>query len=181
MSKQIKQMEMDALKNTFAGVRDLVVLSATGVSCQSDNQMRLGLRKKNIRLQVVKNSLARRVFDELGLHGENFWDGPTLIAWGAGSLAELSRELDAILRKNDRIKPKGAVAEGQEVTFRQALSMPTRTEAIGRVIHLVLSPASRLVSQITGPAARVVSQIKTLGDKVQAAGPAEAEAAATAP
>src|SRR5437879_4769873 len=118
MSKQIKQMEMAALKKAFEGVRDLVVLTATGVSCQTDNQMRMGLRKKSIRLQVVKNSLARRVFDELGLHGSNFWEGPTLIAWGAGSLAELSRELDAILRKNDRIKPKGAIAEGQEVTFK---------------------------------------------------------------
>jgi len=180
MSKQIKQMEMDALKETFAGVRDLVVLTASGVNCQTDNQLRLGLRKKNIRLQVVKNSLAQRVFDELGLHATKFWEGPTVVAWGANSLAELSRELDGILRKNERIKPKGAIAEGQEVTFQQALSMPTRAEAIGRVVGLVLSPAGRLVSQIAGPGSRLLSQIKTLAEKGEAA-PAGGEAAVAAP
>ena len=31
MSKQIKQMEMDALKSTFQGVRDMVFMSISGV------------------------------------------------------------------------------------------------------------------------------------------------------
>jgi large subunit ribosomal protein L10 len=165
MSKQIKQMEMDALRQTFQSVRDLVVLSATGITCQADNQLRLNLRKKNIRLQVVRNSLARRVFGELGMKANTFWEGPTLLAWGAGSLAELSRELDGLLKKNDKVKFKGAISEGQEVTFRQALAMPTRAEAIGRVLSLALSPAGRLVSQILAPAGRVASQIKTLSEK----------------
>src|SRR4051812_5094542 len=115
MSKQIKQMEMDTLKQTFQNVRDLVVLSPSGVSAQADNQMRLSLRKKNIYMQVVKNSLTKRVFDELGMRVTKFWEGPTLLAWGAGSLSELSRELEGIIRKNDKIKVKGAVSEGQEI------------------------------------------------------------------
>src|SRR2546423_3732808 len=158
MSKQIKQMEMDALKKTFAGVQDLVVLSPSGMTVQADNQLRQALRKKNIRLQVVKNSLTRRVFDELGMRVSKYWEGTTLLAWGAGSLAELSRELDAALRKNDKIKIKGAVSEGQEVAFAQALKMPTRAEAVGRIIALLQSPAGRLISQIQAPAARVAAQ-----------------------
>jgi large subunit ribosomal protein L10 len=175
MSKQIKQLEMDALKKTFQDVRDLVVLSVSGVNSQTDNQLRLGLRKKNIRLQVVKNSLTRRVFDELGIKATHYWTGPTLLAWGAGSLAELSRELDALIKKNPKIKVKGAVSEGQEVTFADAINMPTRAEAIGRVISLALSPASRLVSQILAPASQVAGQIRTLSEK------APAEAAEPAP
>ena len=57
------------------------------------------------------------------------------------------------------------LAEGQEISFAQALKMPTRAEAIGRVIQLALSPASRLVSQILGPASTVVGQIKSIGEK----------------
>src|SRR5262245_32068054 len=86
MSKQIKQMEMDALNQTFKDVRDLVALNTIGLDCHVDNQIRLTLRKKNIRLQVVKNSLARKVFDGLGLRTTRFWDGPTTIAWGGNSL-----------------------------------------------------------------------------------------------
>src|SRR5207248_9861617 len=98
MSKQIKQMEMDALRQRFQGVRDLVVLTSSKVNAQAENQLRLGLRKKNIQLQVVKNSLARRVFDDLGMKLTRCWEGPTVLAWGAGSLSELSKELDAVSR-----------------------------------------------------------------------------------
>ncbi len=175
MSKQIKQMEMDALGATFRGIRDLVALSVVGLDSRADNQLRLSLRKKNIRLQVVKNSLARRILGEMGITADKIWEGPTTLAWGASSLAELSRELDEVRKKNEKfIKPKGAVADGQAVTFEQALKMPTKAEAIGRVVMLALAPASRLVSQIRGPASQVASQIKTLREKTEGEKPAEA-------
>jgi large subunit ribosomal protein L10 len=169
MSKLIKQMEMDALQQEFQGIRDLVIMSVSGVDSQADNQLRLGLRRKNIRLKVVKNSLARRVFDQLGMHLAQCWEGQTTLAWGSGSLAELSRELDGQLRKNAKVKFKGAVADGQEVSFEQALKMPTRVEAIGRVVMLALAPASRLLSQIRGPGSAIASQIKALREKEEEA------------
>src|SRR5947209_14158591 len=107
MSKAIKQMEMDALKQTFQDIRDMVILSASKVSCQEDTQLRTALRKKNIRLRVVKNSLARRVFDELGMAVHQCWEGPTTLAWGSNSLAELSKELETLTRKSGKIKFKG--------------------------------------------------------------------------
>jgi large subunit ribosomal protein L10 len=165
MSKQVKQMQMTALKQTFQDVRDLVFLSISGLSCQEDNQMRLGLRKKNIRLQVVKNSLARRVFGELGLQAKSPWEGTTTLAWGANSIAELSRELDALAKKNPKIKVKSAVAEGQEIAFQTALTMPTRTEAIGTIIGMAVGVASQIAGQIAGPAAQIAGQIQTIAEK----------------
>jgi large subunit ribosomal protein L10 len=187
MSKVIKQMEMDALKDAFKDVRDLVVLSITGLDCVADHQFRAALRKKNVRLKVVKNSLTRRVFDELGLHvgeGSPYWTGPTALAWGGASVAELSRAIDGELKApktaaqyKDKVVVKGAVADGQPVPFDRALKMPTRTEAIARVIGLALAPASRLVSQLKGPGSALASQIKTLAEKK----PPEGEAPAAAP
>jgi large subunit ribosomal protein L10 len=165
MSKQIKQMEMDNLRETFRAVRDLVVLSVSKQDCHTDTQVRAALRKKNIRIKMVKNSLARRVFDELGIKGNRLWEGSTFFAWGSTSVADLSKELDALVKKNGKIKVKGAIAEGLEVTFQQALAMPTRAEAIGRIVSLALSPAMRLVSQILAPASTLAAQIKTLAEK----------------
>jgi len=185
MSKAVKKMEMDALRQTFQGVRDLVVLSVKGLSAQGEHGLRSTLRKKNIRLRVIKNSLTRRVFNEMGLQIQDdspYWAGPTCLAWGSGSIAELSRALDAELtdakkaaQYKDKIKVKGAVADGIPVTFDLAKKMPTRSEAIGRVVTLALSPASRIVGQILGPASRVAGQINTVRDKEdEAAGGDEA-------
>ena len=85
MSKVIKQMEMDSLRDTFKGVRDLVVLSTSKLSCLGEYTLRASLRKKNIRLQVVKNSLTRKVFREMNIHVADdspYWQGPTLLALG---------------------------------------------------------------------------------------------------
>jgi large subunit ribosomal protein L10 len=167
MSKAIKQMEMNALGQTFKDVRDMVLLTSSKINAQEDNQTRLALRKKSIRLQIVKNSLIQRVFTDMGIKfaSGSVWTGPTVIAWGGTSLAELSRELETLVKKNNKIQVKTAVADCQEVTFKQALAMPTKAEAIGRVLSLALSPATRLASQILAPAARVAGQIKTLRER----------------
>jgi large subunit ribosomal protein L10 len=180
MSKVIKQMEMDALKRTFQDVRDMVVLSTDKLSCQLDHGLRSSLRKKNIHVQMVKNSLTRRVFEELGMKVGSYWTSNTIICWGSNSLADLSKELEALVKKNDKIlKVKGAVSEGQEVPFDVALKMPTRAEAIGRVVSLILSPASRLVGQILAPGGNLAGQIKSLGEKKGEAAAAATDAAAT--
>jgi large subunit ribosomal protein L10 len=179
MSKKIKQMQMDDLARKFGGVRDLVLLSVTGVDSLTENKMRLDLRKKNIRLHMVKNSLARRVFGEMGIQLNDVWTGPTTIAWGANSVAELSRTLDEALKKNDKlrdkVKVKTAVAEGATVPFEKALTMPTRQEAIGSVLAAILGPISTVIGQLTGPASQVASQLKTMAEK-----PAEPEGSAGA-
>lgn len=167
MSKKVKQMQMDALRDTFGTTRDLVLLSISGLGAVAENQMRLALRKKNIRLHTVKNSLAARVFTELGIRGlDESMQGPTTVAWGGPSIADLSKEIDAWIQKNQKaIKAKAAVADGAVVTFDAAKRFPTREGAIARVVALALSPAARLVSMLTGPAATIAAQLKTLGEK----------------
>ncbi len=162
--KEIKQKQIQDLENDFRSVRDLVLFSASGLNAITENKIRLDLRKKNIRLKLVKNTFMRRVCDNLGMKVDGVWAGPTMVAWGAGSLADLSKELEKTFKGNKNVTFKGALADGQQVSFEQALKMPTKAEAIGRVVALLLSPASRLVGQILGPAAGVAGQIKTISE-----------------
>jgi len=174
MSKVIKQMQMDALKKDFNGVRDMVFLSVSKLNAGLTHGLRMSMRKKNIRLQVIKNSLARRVFREMGLNIKDdsaYWAGPTLLAYGAGSVSELSRSLDDELRSpklvagyKDKVVIKGAVADGQEVTFDVAKKMPTKVEAMGRVVMLALAPAAKIAGALRGPAGRVAGQVKTVSE-----------------
>jgi ribosomal protein L10 len=91
------------------------------------------------------------------------------MAWGPESVAELSKELDRQVLRNaqlkDKIKVKGAIAEGNAVPFSVALTLPTRAEAIGAVLAAILGPASQIVSQIIGPASQIASQVQTVSEK----------------
>jgi large subunit ribosomal protein L10 len=179
MSKQIKQMQMDTLKATFQDVRELVLLSVSGLSCTADNQLRTNLRKKNIHVQMVKNSLARKVFGELGMAipaESPYWAGTTWMAWGPESVAELSQELERQVLNNkalrDKVKVKGAITEGQAVPFSMALTRPTRSQAIAAVIAAILGPAQQIAAQIAGPASQIASQIQKISEKTEGAAPA---------
>ena len=180
MSKVIKQMQMNVLKNDFKDVRDLVVLNVVGLSAINTNSLRLALRKKGIRLQVVKNSLAQRVFRDYGIEMNDAWAGATTIAWGSTSVAELSKEVETVRKKHDKhIKVKTAVADGQEVAFALALKMPTRVEAIGNVLALAMSPGAQIAAAILAPAGSLLSQIQGIKDmqKEEEESPAPAPAA----
>ncbi len=185
MSKVIKQMEMDALRSDFNGVRDAVVLSMKGLDCHLEGSLRATLRKKNIRLKMVKNSLTRRVFNDLGvpIPAESpLWAGPTTFAWGANSIAELSRAIDDELKKSknsaaykDKVNIKGALADGQVIGFDLALKMPTREEAIAQLVGMILGPGSAIAGCLTGPISQVASQIQTIAEKTEEAPAAAAE------
>ena len=153
MSKAIKQMQMDAMKQTFSGVKNMVVISSTKLGAIAENQLRLSLRKKNIRLHQVKNSLARKVFNDIGIRLD-VWGGCTVFCWGPESVKELSKGLEAAFKEQEKKDPKfkekvtvkTAVAEGQPVSFADALKMPTRLEAIGEIVGAIAGPGSHLAA-----------------------------------
>src|SRR5262245_12038360 len=145
MSKAIKQMEMNDLRRAFDGVRDLAVLSSETLSAQGEYTLRAALRKKGIRVKVVKNSLARKVFKEMNLSipdDSPYWQKQTMLAWGGTSVSGLVKEIDAELRnpktaalykvkEKEKISRKGAVADGQPITWEDAIKLPTREELLG--------------------------------------------------
>ena len=173
MSKKVKEMLIDALRQDFDGVRDFVLLEPNKVDADLDYNVRKTLREKNIRLRLVKNTLARKALEDQGIRlADNIWAGSTLVAWGADSLKSLSKAIDAILKeankdpkKGERYRVKTAVADGQPVGFDMALKMPTRLEAIGQIVAALLGPAAQIASQITGPAAQIASQLEKIGEK----------------
>ena len=93
---------------------------------------------------------------------------------------EAFRELFATYK--DKVTVKGAVVEGQKITFQQALEMPTREEAIGQIIGMIVGVGGALAGLLTGPASQVASQIQTIAErKPEEGGAAEAPAAGEAP
>lgn len=178
MSKAIKQMEYTALEQTFSGVRDMVLLSPSKVDSTVDYNFRKQLREKKVRVQMVKNSLAQRVFEANGVKlDDKVWAGTTLVAWGADSIKDLSKAVDGLIKEiekkdpkqRDKLKVKAAVADGQPVPMATALTMPTRLEAIGEVIAAMLGAVSEIAGGLTGPASQVASQIATIADRKEEA------------
>jgi large subunit ribosomal protein L10 len=114
------------------------------------------------------------VFEAQGVKlDEKVWRGSTLVAWGADSIKDLSKAVDGLIKDivkkdpkaKDRFVVKTAVADGQPVSMDLAMKMPTRLEAIGEIVAMILGPASWIAGALTGPAGQVASQIATIAEK----------------
>jgi large subunit ribosomal protein L10 len=187
MSKQVKKLLAEDLRKSITGVCDVLVVSIDGIDGIQNNQMRLALRKKNIRVQVVKNSLAKRLFGEIGLSSAaQFLEGPSAVAWGGPSIVELAKEITQWASKVKKLQIKGGSTSGLALTPEQVSvlsKLPPREELIGRVVNLALSPARRVAALMNSPASRLVGQLKAKADAAapEAAAPEAAAPEAAAP
>lgn len=188
MSKAVKQLELDNLRATFKDVKDYVLLEPIKVDSATDYDFRKKLRGGKIRVKLVKNSYAKKIFAELGLNvQETCWSGPTLLCWGGDSVKSLANGVDTAVKEArkdpkapEKFKVKGALADGQETTLAIAKTMPTRLEAIGEVLGALLGPGSTLAAAITGPGSTLVNLITAIEEKAKDGASAETAPAAPA-
>ncbi len=168
MSKYVKELMMDQLRTDFDGTRSVLILDFKGLDATSENQLRLDLRKKNIQVRALKNSLARKVFSDLGLEGlGRYLEGPSVAIWGGDGVAELAKEITGQLKKLKKPEIKGGAVDGVVIGPAQVediTKLPSREELIGRVAALALAPVQRVVSLANAPASNLLGQLKTLAE-----------------
>jgi large subunit ribosomal protein L10 len=184
MSKYVKEMMMDQLKTELDGARSVLIVDFKGLDAVAENKLRLDLRKKKIKTRALKNSLARRVFSEVGLGGlDKFLVGPSVAVWGGDGVAELAKEISGHVKKLKKPEIQGGAVEGVVIDRTQVeeiTKLPSREALIGRVVSLALAPAQRIVSLANAPASALMSQLKTIADKEGGEADADAEAAPAA-
>jgi large subunit ribosomal protein L10 len=176
MSKTMKQAIMRDYKGRIAGESgvfpDAMLISIRTLKARDTTAVRNTLAKKQIKVTVVRNSLARKTFEGSGLAAlADLLTGPSAVAYGGQSVVEVAREIVSLVEKFPAIELKGAVLDGQLFSGKQGCEelsrFPTKDEAIGRVVTLVVSPAQKLLGAIKGPGSTVVGLIKAIEGKLE--------------
>jgi large subunit ribosomal protein L10 len=171
MSKYVKELMMDQLRTDLNDSRSLLVLDLKGLDANTEHQFRRDLRKKSIRLRVLKNSLARRVFIDLGMDGlSRYLDGPSAIAWGGEGIAELAKEISTQVKNLKKPVIKGGAVDGMVVGPEQVediTKLPSREVLIGQVIGLLIGPAREVLSLLASPTSTLVGQLEAFVEKRQ--------------
>ncbi len=183
MSKYVKELMMDQLRSDLDGNRSLLIVDLKDLDANAEHHFRRSLRKKSIRLRVLKNSLARRVFSDLGMDGlSQFLDGPSAVAWGGEGIAELAKEITAQFKVLKKPEIKGGAVDGIVVGRDQVediTKLPSREALIGQVLALVLGPARQTLALLSSPTSTLAGQLEALAEREQdqaGEGPAAAPA-----
>ncbi len=175
MSKFVKDLITKDLQSRLQGVDDALLVDVIGLENNKNVALRQRLRKKNIHLLVVKNSLARRATEGTRLASAFDDAGGTLaLIWGGEDVISLAKEVIAIAEDKgfEKFLPKGGVIDGQAIAADQVKVVskwPTRAEQLSILSGQILSPGAKLSSQLLGAGAKLASQIKKKGEGDEAA------------
>jgi large subunit ribosomal protein L10 len=174
MSKYVKELMMDQLRSDLDGSRSLLILDLKDLDAVAEHGLRRDLRKKSIRLRVLKNSLARRVFADLGMDGlSRFLEGPSAMVWGGEGITELAKEISSQVKTLKKPAIKGGAVEGVVVGPEQVddiTKLPSREVLIGQVIALLLGPAREALSLLSSGGSTLVGQLEALAKRQKEAG-----------
>ncbi len=166
MSKYVKNLISDHLRQRLSGVDEALLVSVVGLDANANNLLRGELAARDINLLVVKNSLAARATAETPL-GPMFagLTGTSAICWGGEDIVSLAKEITRLAgdKQYEAFETRGGILEGERLSAEEVTAVsrwPSRLEQLSILSGQILSPGAKLSSQLTGPASALASQIK---------------------
>lgn len=170
MSKYVKNLITDHLRDRLQGVNEALLVNMIGLDSHATSHLRKELREKNIHVVVVKNSLAARAAEgtPLALMFEDLL-GTSAICWGGEDLISLAKEIIR-LAKDEKLaafSARGGVMDGERLTAEQVEQVskwPNRQEQLSLLVGQILGPGAKLAAQLLGPGSALASQIAQKGE-----------------
>jgi|tagenome__1003787_1003787.scaffolds.fasta_scaffold20776634_2 large subunit ribosomal protein L10 len=181
MSKFVKDLITKDLRTRLDGVEDALLVDVIGLKNDKNVALRQRLRKKNIQLLVIKNSLARRATEGTRLERafENT-QGTMALVWGGEDIVSLAKEVVKITEEKDyeKVTAKGGVMDGQPLGADQVKAVskwPSRKEQLSILSGQFLSVGATLSGQLLSCGSKLASQIKKKSEEEGEGGEKAAE------
>ena len=148
MTRNEKTRIIENLATGFKESNAIAVCDYKGLSVKQLESLRLNAREANVKIQVVKNTLAAIALKNAGIEGLEFRD-TNLFAWGEDQVA-----LAKILSKfatdtNGKFAIKNGFFEGEVVDAKHidiVSKMPSRDELLGMLLSVWMGPARYFVT-----------------------------------
>ena len=171
MSKYVKELVTRDIRRRLDGVEDAVLVNCVGMDANTTSELRGELDKKDIKLLVVKNSLARRATEGTQLSAAfEGASGQVGVCWGSSDFVSLVKEvveLDKDKDKFDAFQASGGVMDGEKLDaegLKAVSKWPSRAEQISLLVGQILSPGAELSAAMLGPGKMLNSQIKKISE-----------------
>lgn len=148
MTRNEKTRIIENLATGFKESNAIAVCDYKGLSVKQLESLRLNARAADVKIQVVKNTLAKIALKNAGIEGLEFRD-TNLFAWGEDQVA-----LAKILSKfatdtNGVFAIKNGFFEGEVVDSKHidiVSKMPSRDELLGMLLSVWMGPARYFVT-----------------------------------
>lgn len=137
MNRAQKMEVMNELKNALSAVNTIVVTEYKGLKVEELNELRRKIKESGGELRVVKNTLSRKVCEELGLNEIlDYLEGPTALGWHPNDVGALAKVLANFAKEHEVFKLKGGWVGGKKLDSKalETISkLPKREELLAQL------------------------------------------------
>jgi len=178
-----KSERVKSLSSVIKDAKSIVMNDFTGLNVKDISELRRQCREKGVTFRVVKNTLARRSFAEVGIDGvAPLLDGPTAIAVSASDEALPAQLLKKFADDYELPRLKGGVVAGRIMTAEEVMrlaGLPGKDVLLGQVVGTAQAPLRGLVNCLGASLRDLVGVLSSIAEKKgapQAASSAEGTA-----
>ena len=174
MSRLVAKKTISELSQRYQGVKNCVFINYQPLNALQTTDLRSYLRESDIKINVLKNTLAHRIFEKNHLKNvQQFLEGPTAIVYaipgGKGDDAiQLAKKIVTWRDKIKIMQIRGGLLEGRIVTLpeiRQIAVLPPREAILGQIAGTLNAPMAHLAAALNGLANKMGGLLKSLLDK----------------
>ena len=172
MDRTEKAEAIASLNKSFAAVDLLVVTRQSGLTVAEVSALRAQVREAGASYKVSKNRLTH-----LALEGTAFKDigpmltGPTAIASSKDPIAAAKAVVN-FAKGNEKLTIVGGSYQGQMLdadAVKQLAALPSLDELRGKLVGLLVAPATKIAQLSTAPAAKLARVVQAYASKSEAA------------
>lgn len=171
MATTRKKKEDALLKLTtdLSEARGVVFTEYRGLTVKELDKVRKTLKKENVKYQVVKITLLKRVFEKLGIKTDAFsYNGPVAVATSSEEETAPARIIKALIKDNPKLVIDGGVFNqavvGKDIVEKLA-SLPTKQQLLGQLVYVLSAPARGLVTVLSGNTRNLLNVLNAIADK----------------
>ena len=168
MDKAEKAEVVEELKSVFANAGSLVVAHYTGMTVAQMNDLRGRMRAAGASFRVSKNRLAVRALQGTPVEGiAHLFKGPTGIAYSKDPVAA-SKVAVAYAKDNEKLVILGGSVGSTSLDaegVKALATLPSLDELRGKLVGLILAPATKIAGVIQAPAGQLARVIAAYSKK----------------
>ena len=167
-----KKRIVDEVAVIAADAKSAIAIDYHGIAANQMADLRKQAREQDVRIRVVKNSLARRALADTPFACMNeHLSGPTMFAFSLDDPAAAARIIHGIAKEIEDIEVKLISLDGElydTSKLKKLAELPTYDQAVSLVMAVMKAPIEKLVRTIKAPvvqAVRVVVAVRELKEQ----------------
>lgn len=173
ISRQKKETILAQYEEWIKSSQAAILVEYTGVTVKELDGIRAKIRETGGEFHIVKNTLARKVFEANGVKVPGgYLEKSTALVLAFKDAAATSKALLDGTKGIEEIKLKGAFIGAEVLTDAQVKALadlPPLPVLRAQLLGVIQAPAGKLVRTIAEPARSLASVFRAYSDKAQAA------------